>query len=85
MHPSALNTASIQADYMRRLPAPRERRAIRERAGVSRAQVARELDVSAAQVGQWEQGKRGFSHRTLGPYVELLEALRRIAAPADDA
>lgn len=71
----ARRKATTRADYLRRLPPPHARRAIREAAGVSLADVAAELDVSASVVRMWEQGKRGFSHRTLGPYVRLLESL----------
>ena len=72
-------SASTYAALLRRLPPPDERRSIREAAGVSQSQVARELDVSVTAVGLWERGTRGFSPRTIGPYVELLEALAKIA------
>lgn len=73
--PSPPTTAVEHADLLRRLPEPAERRAIRERAGLSQAQLARDLDVSVAVVGLWERGERGFSRRTLRPYVELFERL----------
>lgn len=67
------------AEYQKRLPSPSERRSIRERTGVSQAHLARDLDVSVAVIGMWERGERGFSRRTLRPYVELLERLRAMS------
>ncbi len=67
------------AANLRRLPPPVERRAIRVRAGVSQSQIALQLGVSTTVVGLWERGERGFTYRTLGPYVDLLEALADIA------
>jgi transcriptional regulator with XRE-family HTH domain len=79
----SMSMSSIDlATLRRRLPSPSERRAIRERAGLSQADLARDLDVSTTVVGLWERGKRGFSHRTLRPYVELLERLATISERA---
>jgi hypothetical protein len=42
--------------------------------------MARELGVSTTVVGLWERGERGLSHRTIGPYVDLLDALADITS-----
>lgn len=73
------SSAVRHAAYLSRLPPPQERRSIRERAGLSQSQLARDLRVSVTAVRLWESGERGFSPRTIGPYVELLEALSEVA------
>jgi DNA-binding transcriptional regulator YiaG len=62
-----------------RLPEPAERRAIRERLGLSRERVARELGVSQETVFQWEAGNATPRKANLPAYVELLERLRDTA------
>jgi transcriptional regulator with XRE-family HTH domain len=48
---------------------------IRRAAGVTQAQVARELDVSASAVARWEQGLRTPRTRTAARYAALLREL----------
>ncbi|WP_327321068.1 helix-turn-helix domain-containing protein [Streptomyces sp. NBC_01210] len=56
------------------LPAPELRRGLRERAGLSKAQVARALGVSPSTVGGWESG-RDPAGDTRAKYAYLLEGL----------
>ena len=76
----ATETREALADYVRsraelarraELPAPAERRRIREAAGVSQQQVADELGVSATALSYWERG-------TWTPTLENAVAYRRI-------
>lgn len=64
-------TAALQG-----LPSPSERRKIRERAGLSQADVATELGVDRSAVTRWEQGNRRPRGKALEAYVSLLCALR---------
>lgn len=77
-----MTDAATIADLLRRLPPLRERRAIRERVGVTQQRLADHLGVSAALVGCWERGERGFSVASLTAYVEVLEALRGVLLDA---
>jgi DNA-binding transcriptional regulator YiaG len=70
------SSAVEYADLIRRLPAPSERRAIREAARLSQAFIARDLDVSPALVSKWERGDAVPSRRLLRSYFDLLTALR---------
>jgi DNA-binding transcriptional regulator YiaG len=60
------------------LPAPSERRRIRETACVSLRDVARALGVSHTAVASWEAGATPREHHAA--YARLLEELRREAA-----
>jgi transcriptional regulator with XRE-family HTH domain len=62
----------------RALPLPAERRQIRENAGASLRDVAREIGVSATSVIRWERGSSPGVHTVA--YARLLEELRRLAA-----
>jgi len=61
----------------RDLPSPATRRTIRERAGVSRSEVAREVGVTAQAVGLWESGQRCPRPKHLQAYVGVLQLLQR--------
>jgi DNA-binding transcriptional regulator YiaG len=65
-----------------KLPAPRQRRAIRERAGVSQRDVAQALGVGVMVLNRWE---RGLSEPKVhaAAYARLLDELRRITAGGD--
>ena len=63
-----------------RLPQPAERRAIRERLGLSREPVARELGVTQQTLVQWESGNAEPRAVNLAAYVELLDRLRALAS-----
>jgi transcriptional regulator with XRE-family HTH domain len=62
----------------RKLPIAKERRQIRERAGVSLRDVATALGVSHTAVAGWESGATPREHRAA--YAQLLEELKRVAA-----
>jgi DNA-binding XRE family transcriptional regulator len=70
----------IQLKRATRLPPPAERRAIRERAKVSRREIAEELGVSEAAVAWWEN-PGGFTPRPAVAlaYRRLLGQLRGLA------
>jgi transcriptional regulator with XRE-family HTH domain len=61
----------------RQLPVPRERRAIRERAGVSLREAAAALGVTHAAIWRWERGSTPRQH--IAAYAQLLDELRRLA------
>jgi DNA-binding transcriptional regulator YiaG len=60
----------------RELPAPADRRRIREAAGVSLRDVAAAVGVSHTAVATWEAGATPREHRAA--YVRLLNELRRL-------
>jgi len=62
----------------RELPLPEERRRIREAAGASLREVARELGVSHTAVRRWET-ERSIPREARVAYAQLLEELRRLA------
>jgi transcriptional regulator with XRE-family HTH domain len=59
------------------LPAPAVRRALREGAGISQADVAIACGVSREAVSRWENGEREPRPDHLAAYVEVLDELRR--------
>ncbi|MEU9197794.1 telomere-associated protein Tap [Streptomyces hundungensis] len=68
------------------LPAPAERKRLREAAGLSQAQIATALDARREAVGNWETGKTEPRPPKRAAYARLLEGLAaRFPAPADDA
>jgi DNA-binding transcriptional regulator YiaG len=79
-----LDQALARSRALKRLPAPRDRRRIRERAGISQADVASALDVSRIAVLRWERGDRTPRGATLVAYVKLLDRLtaETLMAPA---
>ncbi|MEV7160243.1 helix-turn-helix transcriptional regulator [Streptomyces misionensis] len=68
------------------LPAPAERKRLREAAGLSQAQIAKALDARREAVGNWETGKTEPRPPKRAAYARLLEGLAaRFPAPASDA
>ncbi|MGW7353710.1 telomere-associated protein Tap [Streptomyces sp. NPDC054784] len=66
------------------LPAPAERKRLREAAGLSQAQVAAALDARREAVGSWEAGRTEPRPPKRAAYARLLEGLAaRFPAPAD--
>ncbi|MYT72363.1 MULTISPECIES: helix-turn-helix transcriptional regulator, partial [unclassified Streptomyces] len=63
------------------LPDIAARRALREQAGLSKAQVARALGVSPSTVGGWETGRRDPSGEVRTKYAYLLDGLAAKFAP----
>jgi DNA-binding transcriptional regulator YiaG len=63
-----------------KLPAPRQRRVIRERAGVSQRDVAQALGVGVMVLNRWERGlSEPKAHAAA--YAELLAKLDEAANP----
>ncbi|MFE7513091.1 helix-turn-helix transcriptional regulator, partial [Streptomyces sp. NPDC057540] len=68
------------------LPAPAERKRLREAAGLSQAQIAKALDARREAVGNWETGKTEPRPPKRAAYARLLEGLAaRFPAPAAHA
>ncbi|MGW5047881.1 telomere-associated protein Tap [Streptomyces griseoluteus] len=68
------------------LPAPAERKRLREAAGLSQAQIATALNARREAVGNWETGKTEPRPPKRAAYARLLEGLAaRFPAPAADA
>lgn len=65
---------------LRSLPAPPERRAIRERARVSQDDIGADIGVTRAAVARWEAGTRRPRGEHLVRYAELLDQLREVAS-----
>jgi transcriptional regulator with XRE-family HTH domain len=63
----------------KRLPGPRIRRRVRERAGITQRDLARVLGVDPATVCRWESGERDPRPSQLQAYVAALERLTREA------
>jgi DNA-binding transcriptional regulator YiaG len=61
------------------LPAPSERRAIREAAGLTQAQVSSAIGVTPQAVALWESGLRTPRGDLLGSYAEAIRAMRESA------
>jgi len=72
---SALDDALDRSRLRRRLPAPDLRRHLRERAGISQADVARALGVARPTISRWEAGARSPRGSDLLRYVDLLDRL----------
>lgn len=72
---TAPNVASV-IELRNRLPVPAERRAIRERAQLSRQVVAHDLGVTQETLYQWETGRAEPQAANLERYVGLLDQLR---------
>ncbi|WP_399479676.1 telomere-associated protein Tap [Streptomyces sp. OUCMDZ-4982] len=67
------------------LPAPAERRRLREAAGLSQAQIAKALETRREAVGNWEAGRTEPRAAKRAAYARLLEGLAgRFPAPATD-
>lgn len=61
------------------LPAPAERKAVREAAGLTLAQVASAIGVTPQAVGLWESGHRTPRGSLLGKYAEAISAMRELS------
>lgn len=58
------------------LPAPDQRRAIREAAGLSQGEVADAIGVTRQAVGHWEAGTRTPKGALLERYVSAIRTMR---------
>jgi DNA-binding transcriptional regulator YiaG len=59
----------------RRLPAPKIRRTLRERAGIPQTSMAYALNVEASTISRWESGAREPRGQYLARYLDALERL----------
>lgn len=64
-------------DAIKDLSFPEERRALREAAGLSQDDIAREIGTTRAAVSRWESGDRFPRGAHLFAYAEILRALRK--------
>jgi len=62
------------------LPPPQKRRALREAAGLTCADVGAAVNASRQAVSLWERGRRSPRGRYLEAYVEALRAMREAAS-----
>lgn len=63
-----------------RLPPPAERRAMRDRANVTRARAAKALGINIKTLREWETQDRRIQARHLEAYRQLLRAFELLAA-----
>lgn len=61
------------------LPAPAERKAVREAAGLTLAQVGAAVGVTPQAVALWESGRRTPQGARLSKYAEAIHAMREPA------
>lgn len=74
-----LDAALALTRLRRRLPDPRTRRMLRERADISQAVLAAAIGVERATVSRWESGDREPEGQYLQSYIEALDRLAREA------
>lgn len=75
---------SVSLARVRELCADGDAKAVRERARLSVADIARDINVARSLLGRWEDGTvRPTGKRALA-YLELLEALDDLHAPGDN-
>lgn len=74
------STVAEEALARRMLPAPSERRAIREAAGVSQRRLARDVGVTATAVATWESGRSEPRGDHLVQYARVLVELAGVVA-----
>lgn len=70
---------AARAEERRRLPSPALRKAIREHAGVTVAELAQVVGVSRQAIYRWEQGTRTPRGAVMHVYLAVLDELRRVA------
>jgi DNA-binding transcriptional regulator YiaG len=63
-----------------KLPPPGERRALRDKAGVTRARAAQALGINIKTLREWETRDRRIQARHLEAYQQLLRAFELIAS-----
>lgn len=71
----------LERTRTRRLPPPAVRRALRERVGLTQADIASVLGVDRATVSRYETGKRTARGDLATAYRALLDRLAREALP----
>jgi transcriptional regulator with XRE-family HTH domain len=78
-----LKALTTKARIRRELPPPAVRRAIREAAGVSQADIAAALGVDRVTVTRYESGARTPRGERLAAYVRVLRELGQIPDVVD--
>lgn len=73
-------TTTIELAEARRLARSGEARAIREKAGVSQAEVAAALGVHETTVARWEKGVRSPRGPVAQRYGRLIRSLRALGS-----
>ena len=73
-------TDAIRIVKLRRSLKSGEAREVRERAGLSQADVARALGVHEMTLGGWERGQKVPRSTTALAYARLLDELREVSA-----
>jgi DNA-binding transcriptional regulator YiaG len=79
MKNDALSAILEKRRARKRLPDPRMRRLVRERAGLTQNDLARVLGVATATVCRWESGEREPRPAQLEAYLGALDQLAREA------
>jgi len=77
MNTRALDSALGRARARRRLPPPAARRQLRERAGLTQADIAATLGVTREAIAQWESGRRDPTRGLVSAYVDILDRIAR--------
>lgn len=70
-----LESVLKQAATRRRLPTPPMRRALREQAGLTQAELAEALGVRRSTISRWETGDRTPRGQDAVGYVALLDEI----------
>lgn len=74
---AAVDELIDRARQRRQVADPARRREIRERAGLTQAEIAAAVDVDDATISRWESGDRSPRGETGDRYVALLRRLER--------
>jgi len=81
MDTRTLDGALGRAKAKRHLPPPATQRLLRERAGLTQADVAATLGVTREAIAQWESGRRTPRAALVAEYVAILDRLARESLP----
>jgi DNA-binding transcriptional regulator YiaG len=76
---------SARISIHRGLPAPTERRRLRETAGLTKTELAQAIGVTRPCIAFWENGERTPSGAALERYVTALDVLREAEQPQSEA
>lgn len=71
----------IKIRLRRNFPSPAARRHLRERAGLTQADIAKAIGVDRASVARYELGQRKPAGEVLARYVALLDQIVRELQP----
>lgn len=82
--PSGMDFLRQRIQEQRELPAPEERKRLREACGVSVTDLAQSICVTGAAVRQWESGVRAPQGVRLRRYIEALRVLKEECPDGDE-